>query len=220
MVGINTAASQTLTVKVTEPDKVKITKVSADEGKFEVKLTDGDPAGNATYEVHFEGTDKLGRMSGRVRVEFTGGAVPHVDVPVRGQVVGDLSYPQSITFNRRQGSFGERDLTFTSRAKKDVEILGAEDPDKNLMVEVTEAKGKTAKIHVKVAKPEADSNKPVRGKLVIRTTDPDEPEVTIAYGVYYQRGRMERPGAASPARLPPSRRGLNVRDLKPPALPR
>ncbi len=220
MVGLNTTVSRPLKVTVNEPGRVKITKVSASDELIEVKLTEGDPAGSATYEVTVKGTDKIGRLTGKVQVAFTGGGVASVDVPVRGQVVGDLNYPQSISFNRRQGSFGERDVVFTSRTKKDVELLAAEDPANNLSVQITQAKGKTAKIHVKVGNAQGASANQVRGHLVIKTTDPVEPEVKIAYGIYFKKGRIDRSPAARPTRRLPKRRGIDVRNIKPPGQPK
>jgi hypothetical protein len=219
-VDLNAEASQTFKVMVSEPDRVKITKVAADNELFVVKLTEGDSAGSATYEVTFEGTDKIGRMTGKLRVEFTGGETKYVELPVRGQVVGDLTYPQSISFNKRQGNFGERDLTFTSRAAKEVHLLGAEDPDKHLSVEILEAKGKTAKIHVKVAKPDPAATVPLRGHLVIKTTDPIEPEVKIGYGIYFKKGRIDRTNLPIPTARSIKRGGMDVRKLKPPGPPK
>ncbi len=205
-VGLNTEANRILTVKVTEPDKVKITKVAIADERFTVTLTDGDAAGNATYDVAFKGSGEIGRLNEKLRIEFTGGEVPHLDVPLRGQVVGDLTYPQRLTFNKQNGKYTERDVRITSRTKKTVQILSATDPDKRLEVEVTEAKGETGLIHLKVATAESQgAGGPIQGKLVVRTTDPNEPEVKIPYGIYKQGGRramrtdpMRRPQALRP----------------------
>jgi len=200
-VGLDEEASRTLTVKVSEPEKVKITKVSVEDERFTVKLTDGSPGGDGTYEVAFAGSGETGRIATRVRIEFSGGAVPHLDVPLRGQVVGDLAYPQRLTFNKRDDKYDERDVRITSRTQQTVEILSAEDPDKNLAVEVTEAKGAAGVVHATVAAADGDAKGPIQGNLIIRTTDAREPEVKIPYGIYRSRKGLRRPPAV-PMRRP------------------
>lgn len=214
-VGLDTEATRPLTVKVTEPDKVKITKVSIDDDRFTVKLTDGDASGNATYDVVFKGGSEVGRLTGKVRIEYTGGDVPQLEVPLRGQVVGDLTYPQRLTFNLQDGKYTERDVRITSRSQKTVQILSAEDPDKRLEVEVTEAEGKSGVVHLTVANADAQAPGPIQGKLVVRTTDTTEPEVKIPYGIYKQGRRGLRPSPAVPLRRPKGLRPLiHGRDSK------
>jgi len=207
-IGLDAEATKTLTVKVTEPGKVKITKVSVNDERFTVKLTDGEASGNATYDVVFNGSSEVGRLASKVRIEFTGGAVPHLEVPLRGQVVGDLTYPQRLTFNLQDGKYTERDVRITSRSQKPVQILSAEDPDKRLEVEVTEAKGEAGIVHLKVATADSQGPGPIQGKLVVRTTDANEPEVKIPYGIYKQGRRGLRPRAAVPMRRPKGLRSL------------
>lgn len=210
-----TDAMREFTVKVTEPDKVKITKVSVDDGRFALKLKEGEPAGDATYELVFKGSKELGRLTGKVRIEFSGSDIDHLDVPLWGQIVGDLRYPQNLVFYKDKDGFKEREVNFTSRTGEPVHLLGIKDEAKHLKVDIVSPKGKMAVIKVTVAKPDAEASKPLRGKLVVRTTDPDEPEVEMTYAIHHQRGRLGVPLSPGPVKRTPL--GSRAPRSRPPA---
>lgn len=203
-----------LKITVSEPDKVKITGVKLDDDHFELKLTDGEPTGDSTYDVLFKGAEELGRIKANVRITFSGSDVEHIDVPLWGQIVGDLRYPNQIFFHKDKGGFKERKVNFTSRTGVDVHMLEAKDPDGHLKIEVLKTKGKMAEIKLEVAKPDADEAKPLKGKIQVKTTDKDQPKLEIPYTIHFRRGRLGSPLSARG--IPPSvRRGPS--SLKTPA---
>ncbi|MBW2526013.1 MAG: hypothetical protein JRI23_17665 [Deltaproteobacteria bacterium] len=177
-------ASRDLTLRVPKPDEIKITSVTIDDDRFAIERKTGEADGPATYEVRFEGSEDLGRIKGRVRVEFTGSDVSSLDVPLWGEIVGDLRYAKNISFYRQKGAYEPRKVTFTSRTKKPVEILEAKDQDGHLEVKIVKAKGELAELEVTVGAAAQKADKTVSGKLHVKTTDRDEPEVEIVYGIH------------------------------------
>jgi hypothetical protein len=177
-------ASRELTLKVPKPDEIKISSVTVDDERFEIELVSGEPAGGAKYEVRFKGSETLGRISGRVRVAFSGSDVTEIDIPLWGEIVGDLRYAKNLSFYKQKGAYKPRKVTFTSRSKKQVSILDVKDEGGHLKVEIAKAKGELAELEVSVAKAAQQSDKTTKGKLRVKTTDRDEPEVVIQYGIY------------------------------------
>jgi hypothetical protein len=181
-----TPTSRELSLQVQEPERVKIVSVSIDDPHFELVRKSGDAASSAGYEVRLKKADKLGRLSAKIHVELTGAEPSTIDVPVNGEVVGDLRYQKRLSFRRSGADFPPRDLTISSRSNKPVQVLGAEDQGKVLKAEVTQAKGDKAVVRLTVSKTEAEGKAAAEGKLVIRTTDRDEPKIEIEYTVVYR----------------------------------
>ena len=177
-------ASRELNLQVPKPDQIKITSVTVDDERFEIKLVSGEPAGTAKYQVRFKGSEALGRISGRVRVAFSGSDVTEIDIPLWGEIVGDLRYAKNLSFYKQKGTYKSRKLTFTSRTKKPVGILGVEDEGGHLKVEIVKAKGDLAELEVSVKETAQQTDKTSKGTLRVKTTDRDEPEVEISYGIY------------------------------------
>lgn len=177
-------ATRELTLRVPEPEKIKITSVTLDDDRFELELDKGDPAGDATYEVRFKGSDSLGRIKAQIRVEFTGSEVKQLDIPLWGEIVGDLRYAKHLSFYKQKGAYRSRKVTFTSRTKQPVEVLDAKDLDGHLQVEIVKSKGDLAELEVSVGDAARKTGEPLKGTLEVKTTDRDEPEVKIQYGIY------------------------------------
>lgn len=195
-------AIRELTLRVPEPDQIEITSVTVDDERFQIERQPDDAKGNATYQVRFVGSDELGRISGRVRVEFTGSDVSHIEVPLWGEIVGDLRYPKRLSFYRQRGAYKPRKVTFSSRTKQPVELRKVEDLGGHLEIEVVAKKGELAELDVAVAKSARKASEVLKGTLRVETTDRDEPEVKIEYGIYpadrirsmKDRIRKPRPG--------------------------
>ena len=189
-------ATRSFTAKVTEPEKVSITSVTVDDDRFEVQAKDGAAD---TYEVRFKGGDELGRLNAKVKLALKGADNPTMEVPIWGQVVGDLRYPKNASLYRKDGKFEPQKVVLSSRSGKDVKITEVVDESKALNVELEQAEGKSAVVVLTVADEKKKSEAPVRGKLLIRTTDADEPEVTVMYVIQYKDlGRARRMGPGSP----------------------
>jgi len=209
--------TQEFAIEVREPDKVKITKVAIDDDRFNLKRKDGDSAGNATYELEFLGTDELGRVNATVVVEFSGSDVSKIDLPVRASVVGDLVYRRSVNFFKKDGKFDEKEFVIGSRSNRKVKILGLEDPDKHLKLEIINKKGKEgAWIKAGLTNPEASFDKVQRGKIIIKTDDPSEPVIEMRYSIS-DRSRLSRSPRIPGAKL--DRAPKRVKRLSPDDMP-
>lgn len=188
-IGKGEVAEQGFAITVNEPDKIKVTAVTVDDERFGVTLLEGDPAGSAKYKLSFKGDKGLGRVTATLKIAYQGSSVPDLAVSVRAEVVGDLVYGRNLHFNKQDGAFPERDIAFTSRAGKAVKLTRIEDPDGKLVTEIrSEDGGKKAVLVARVADPAASYTKPARYKLIVHTSDKDEPTVEIPYTIS-ERGR-------------------------------
>lgn len=177
------AATREFTATVAEPEKVSITAVTVDDDRFEVQAKDG-AAG--TYEVRFKGSDEFGRITAKVTLALKGADNPTLELPIWGEVVSDLRYPKSTSLYRKDGEFAPQRVRLSSRSGKDVKITSVVDEGKALKTELEQAEGKTAVVVLTVVDKDKETDQPVRGKLLIKTTDPDEPEVTVSYVIQYR----------------------------------
>jgi hypothetical protein len=175
--------AQELSITVAEPDKIKITSVSSDDPRFILTLKEGVPEGTAKYEVAFNGSDKIERITGKIVVKYEGSDVPSVDIPCTVTLVGDLRYPKSLYLNKREGVYEPREISLSSRSGKTVEVKRVEDEDKMLKTKIKTPKGQNAVVVVEVADPEASHNETERHILKIHTTDAEEPLVEIGYKI-------------------------------------
>lgn len=179
------AATRPLDLKVAEPDEVNVVKVSVEGESFTVKQQGDRPL---SYEVSFRGAKKIGAIEDRVVVDYTTpDGERQADVPIFCQVVGDLRYPRRIYFRKVGDTYKSEKILVASRSNKPVRILSGSDPDGRVAVKVLEAEGAQARVELSIV--EAKGAKSSRGKIVLKTTDPLEPTVTIPYNlqVAYRR---------------------------------
>jgi hypothetical protein len=185
-------ATREVTFDVAEPDKVKITGVEIEDEHFTVRKKSGDEK-TSTWEVEFVGAKEIGRFNTKIMVALEGSDVEKLEVPVRAGVVGDLRYSRSLYFSKREGEFPSREVVFTTRSGKPVELKKVEDPDGKLKLTIDTPKGKKAVIKAEVADPTAKYEKPARHSFKVHTSDPDEPIVEIRYTITDRSGRRRPP---------------------------
>jgi hypothetical protein len=113
-----------------------------------------------------------------------GAEAPYVDIPVRLRVVGNLKYPSSVYFSKRTGEFNTREIRFQSRTGKPAKIVKIEDPEKRLKI-TKKGKADDGSILYELAVLDAEKeySSPARGELKVKTTDKDEPEISIRYTI-------------------------------------
>ncbi len=193
-VGKKETAEKDFDLTISNPDKIKVKGISATDERFEVALKEGDPAKKATYTVKFKGHDALERISGKIQIELEGSDASPVEMPVRARVVGNLKYPGAVYISKRNDEFKTREVKLESRNGEPITLLSIEDPDKNLAFKTEKKKGSEIIAVASVADPEKDYSTSVRGKVIVKTDDPDEPEVSLRYTISAGRGR--RPDGA------------------------
>lgn len=206
------AGEREFSLEVREPEKVKIAGLSIDDERFKIERKSGEADGNATYLLKFKGSDKLTRLHTSVKIEITGSEISTVELPVRATVVGDLVYRKSVYFHKRDGQFKEKEIVVASRSNKRVKVTGVHDAKGLIKHEITrdkDPKKKGAVLKVRVAEPDAEYNEIKRGTLVVKTTDPDEPKISIRYSIA-DRTRLSR----SPKRLGPNKGGPPLKPRK------
>lgn len=175
---------QEFSLKVTEPDKVKVTSVTSEDDRFKVKLKSGNPAGDAVYEVQFAGEKTKGRLTGRIKVAYTGSDVTEADVRIRGRVVGNLRFPSSFFIIKRGGSFPPKEVEIIHRKGGTVKVLSAKDPDGHLKVTTAKKEKDRVTLKVEVIDPNREEYADaVSGNVVVKTDDKDDPEIAIRYRI-------------------------------------
>ncbi len=195
-IGKGETAEQGFAVTVNEPDKIKITGVTIDDEHFGLTLLEGGAGGTAKYKLTFKGGASIGRMTATVKIAYEGSTVPELAVPVRAEIVGDLVYNRSLYFNKKDDAFPQREIAFTSRSGKTVKLTKVEDAEGKLKTEIRyEDNGTKAVLVAVVADPAASYAKPTRHKLVVHTSDKDQPTVEIPYTISERvRGAAMRGG--------------------------
>lgn len=183
-------AQREFEITVTEPEKVKVTGVTVDDEGFKLKKISEEDA-TSKWNIDFKGTDKIGRLATSVNIAIEGSEVPEVKLPIRANVVGDLQYTSNVYFSKRDDAFPERELVFSSRSGKSITLKGVEDPDGLLNLEITTKTGPKTTIKASVKDPEMELSRPTRHVFKVKTSDPDEPEVSIRYTISKRRaGRL------------------------------
>jgi hypothetical protein len=189
-------ATAIFSLKVSEPDKNKVTEVAADDPRFELKMTTGDLTSESKWEIKFKGAAEIGSVQAKLVVKYTSAGEPKtLDVPLRATVIGDLQYVRSIHFGKSPtNGFTEREVRFTSRSGKDVKITKVEDPDGLLKIDLVTPQGNPAVFKANVASPDGDYTKPTQHTLKVHTNDKDEPIVEISYMITIRKsGRAGLP---------------------------
>jgi len=206
--------TKTFSVKVSEPDRVKVTSVTLqDEKHFRLTRKSGQADGSAEYEIAYLGAAKLGRIATKVVVAYQGSEASTKDMPVYAEVVGDVrARPSRLHFVKVNDKYKPRELTLTSRSGKPVEVLGFDDKGGKLKVETLTPKGEKAVLRLSVADPAAKADSKEKYELVIKVRSADSPEIAIPYTVSDRRRRgplnRDRLSAIRPVNRP-----------KPPAKP-
>ncbi|HHH30901.1 MAG TPA: hypothetical protein ENK57_21505 [Polyangiaceae bacterium] len=211
-VGMNETATHTLNLAVTNPAEVTIDSVTFDDDRFTIEpAKDGDD-GVKRYDVTYRGSSEIGRVNGRVRVTYTApDGEQHLDVPIWGQIVGNLRYPNSVFMGVRDGAIESRQLFVSTRDGKPVRIVSATDPEGRLEVKLKKPFGPKAELELSWKEEEPPVGA-IRGALQLKTTDALQPSVTIPYTI----GGSGR--GASATRKPRLR--IPERGLTPPAAAR
>jgi len=181
-------------VKVLGPDE------KTPDPRFTARILKTDPAtGAAEIEVAFLGTGDKGRSAATLFIEYTAPDGPgQVGVALRLDIVGDLEWTRSLYFVRSAtDGFAKREITISSRTGKPFEVLGAEDPEQRLRIGKPTRKNGQVVIPVEIARPDEKVAQPVQKKIIVRTSDPDDPEIKVSYVI-----SEGRPGGRMPASLP------------------
>jgi hypothetical protein len=197
-------AARELKITVADPAKIKIGEVVSDDPRVSLTRKDGDAAGSGTFDVAFNGSDKIERVAAKVTIRYTGSDVTSIDVPVSAMIVGDLRYSKSIYFAKKDDGFEKKEVVINSRSGKDVEIKRIEDPDKKLTCTIVRRKGENAMFTAEVADPSATYKQPDQHVLKVYTTDRDEPVVEMRYMI------TERRGPSVPGRMRNTAESLNL----------
>ena len=195
--GKGVAATELVTVKVPEPEKIKVTGLEVDDPRLEVKMASGDLATDSKWEVKFKGSDTLGSFQAKLTIKYTAAdEAKTLEVPIRISVVGDLQYVRSVHFGKSPNAgFSEREVRLSSRSGQTVKIKKVEDADGLLKIDVVTPEGNPAVFKATVQDADADYTKPTQHVLKVHTSDKDEPIVEISYMI-----SLRSPGRAGPGK--------------------
>ncbi|MCU0663789.1 MAG: DUF1573 domain-containing protein [Myxococcota bacterium] len=167
-------------LQVKDASRTKVSGVRVEDPQFVVKLVEGSAESDGEYEVAFLGSDKLGPLMVRIDISTEGSSVPAFKLPVNLVVVSDLKYARSMTFFKGDDDkYAPATIEVTSRSGKSVEVKEATDPSGGLTLEILASKGR--KVEVRATVSDKAGSAPPRGKVVLATTNKDEPSIEIEY---------------------------------------
>ncbi len=202
-IGRGEEASREFTLRAADA-ATEVREVVLEDERFRLRELEGSEDGRR-FVIEVVKLSEFGRFGVDVVVRYalTDGEPKEMTVPVRGEVVGDLRYAKTVNLFKRGDTYPGHDFVITSRSNTPVKVIEATASDPALSVEIREAEGQRALIHMGVVDPSQDFSTPVRGTVKIKTTDQDEPEVEIAFviadrgvgaGAAQLRGGGLRPG--------------------------
>jgi hypothetical protein len=193
-------------IKVSNPDKIKVTDVEVDDSRFEVVFKKGDRSGDATYDLKFKGSNAIERISTNLAVEFEGSDAPPARVRVRASITGDLNYTRNLYFVKKDGSFPSRDVKISSRSGRQVKILRVETSSAEVDAEIIARKGAEAKVKITVRDPSRSFKKPARGSFEIITTDKEQKKLVVRYMITERRAPRTKPVIAPVKKIDAARK--------------
>lgn len=199
---VGEAGKATFNLTMAPDSKAKVLSVTVDDPeRFSIRLVEGDPEGDASYEVSFVGSDEVGTIDAAVIVKTDGEHTPELTLPIRASTTYNLQYISKLRFSYRKGRLDTRVLRITGRhTGKPPKIKKVIDPDGLLDVEVLAPKGAMANIRTQVkldelAKLEGDARTGVH-ELIVMTDDRDEPKIVFEYRIAPEPTHSAAPAVA------------------------
>jgi len=148
-----------------------------------------DSTGTAHYKVKFLGSDTIGRISKKMKINLEGASTPYIEAVVQVSVVSDILYRKSLDFRQQGGKYAPLEVNFRTRSGSPVEILGVEDTGGLLETEILERKGHRSALKAHVVDPKAVPSNQRRHMLIVSTNHEEEPELEISYRIALPRTR-------------------------------
>jgi hypothetical protein len=166
-----------------DPKNVQISALTLGDNRFSIDPGRVDSKGTAHYKVNFLGSDKIGRISNKMRIMLEGAATRHIDVPLQVSIVSDLLYRRSLDFRQRGGAYAPLEVSLKTRSGTPVDILSVEDKGGLLKTEVLERNGHRSVLKAQVADPKSVPFNRRRHTLIVSTNHEDEPTLVISYRI-------------------------------------
>lgn len=212
---IGQTPKETFDIEILEPEKVKIKAVRTEDERFVIaKLTD-DGKGKSSYEITFNGAKEKNRIITKTIIELEGSDVPQLEYTLRANVVGNLKYPSHIYLLRRNGEYRTREISIVSREEGTAfKVKKVTDPNGKLNLTVTKKSPQETVVSVSMKDPKTTLKENLRGEILIKTSDPTEPEVTIRYTATTRNSASRVRQRALKNRRKQIKPTPNIKDLK------
>ena len=210
-----TSAEQSLKVLSSKPEFKVVSVKSAEDTPWltdevvsaETVMISGETWRQTTVKILLGPTAPVGHLrGGTLTIETNDPKNSKIVIPLAGEIMGDLSVgPERLSFGLvNPGEVTERLINISSRTGKRVEIVKVEQ-EINLEVPLhvthfypNPEQPFTTQVSVAMTAPEAPV--PIRGKIVVHTTDPDQPTLEIPlYATMRTRATRLDPATLEPA---------------------
>lgn len=198
--GRNEEKTVRLAVRIREPETVSVKRLQLSSHWIGARVVAGEDAGQLTLEVKIAPGMPLGKFRETLELFTTSEALPVVEIPVTGRVLGDIRLePEAVGFHGR--SSGRQatpvEVTVRSEGRKRFEVTGIEDTTGYLVTSLRAIDpGRDYRIDISLKNDDAD---PVpgnfQGTLRILTDQPDQPVLELP--VYRSGRRTDRPGGGA-----------------------
>jgi hypothetical protein len=169
-------------ITIREPQMVKIKSVTAEDKRLKISRKSESTDKIVRYELQFEAGKQIGLVSTQLVVSYEGSHVPTLNIPVQGDVMGDLRYSKMIHFFNSAGHFSPFELAISSRSNKPFKIKKAEDPSGKLKLTIVQPNGPNGRIRAEVSKPKISGSQ--NNRFFVYTDDKNEPKLEIVYIMY------------------------------------
>ncbi len=188
---IGQSSSKTASLRIVEPEKVKIKSVLSGDSRFRVKQTALEQPGVSEIEITFDGQNKAENISTSIKLELEGAGSPDFVISVRAQIVGNLKFPQQVHFTRSEDGFNPRNIDISSRLKKQFKVKKVSDSDNRLKFTYPKTSSTEVQIVAEVIASDLSLDKSYKGLIKVETTDTTEPVIEIKYVISQKRNMPE-----------------------------
>ena len=168
-------------LKVSRPDRVRITEVEAPDNAFSV-VSLGDGKGDVSrYKLVFEGRNQPGPLSSVVLVHYENPDKNTKRIRVQATVESAIDFPRLVRFTKIDDDFPPQTIPITARNGQPVRITDVQDRGRSLEFEYDEEAGVVVNILARVADTTKSYVRMKRGTLVVTTSEPLESTFEITY---------------------------------------
>jgi hypothetical protein len=179
-------AEREIAIRSSDPERIRIVSLGIEDKRFKIEPKSKE-ADTGHYTVRFVGSRTLERIVAAIEVKYQGADKTSMRIPITVTVTGDLVYSKHLFFNKRDGAFSPREVTFSSRSSKPFRLISAKDPTGLLKFTIGKSSGPRATLRVEVANPDASYVAPKRGIFTVTTSRRDQDRIEINYSIMERR---------------------------------
>lgn len=189
--------SKSAFLQIKDMDKIKITDIKSSSEFITVEhVPNADllEENQLEYKVTLSPGLPIGRINEEITVRSNSEERPEAKLRLSGSIVGDVeASPEAIRFTLMDTTFttprqSKYAVIMNHRKELPLEVLEVSDPDNKLDLELkTMIPGEKFQVTATPTEAAMRSQSNLKGKILVKTNNPDQPEVSIDYHVYWRK---------------------------------